>query len=312
MELILHFPVKPPAAQINLKDTILLMGSCFAEEIGQKMHDRRFNVHINPHGILYNPLSLAQAADDYLTAKVYSQDDLIQHDGLWHSFRHHGRFSQPDADAVLQHINSEIGRAHAQLKAARWLILTFGSAFVYQHKKSSAPVANCHKVPAAEFEKLLLNKQTIVTAWEEQLQTLKKSNPQLNILFTISPVRYVRDGVVENNRSKGILIDALHTLVERHSNCFYFPAYEIVIDELRDYRFFKDDLVHPNHLAVNYVWEKFAGAMCDPATRQFLAEYEPLHRGLQHRPLQQNSAEHQRFRVQLEENTRALEKKYGL
>lgn len=312
MELILRLPIKPPTAQINLKDALLLMGSCFAGEIGQKMQERRFNVLINPHGILYNPLSLAEATGDYLTAKVYSQNDLFQHDGLWHSFRHHGRFSQPDADSALQLINPEIARAHAQLKVARGLIVTFGSAFVYQHKKSGAAVANCHKVPGAEFEKQLLDKQTILAVWEEQLRALKEFNPQLNILFTVSPVRYVRDGVIENNRSKGILIDAVHTLVERHDNCFYFPAYEIVIDELRDYRFFKEDLVHPNHLAVSYVWEKFTATQCDATTQQFLEAYEPLHRGLQHQPLQENSQEYQRFREQLGEKIRAIEKKYGL
>lgn len=312
MELILRFPIKPPSAQINLRDPVLLMGSCFAEEIGLKMQARRFNVLMNPHGILYNPLSLAQAVDDYLTAKKYTKTDLFQQDGLWHSFRHHGRFSQRDARAALQQINSEIARAHAQLKAARWLIITFGSAFIYKHKKTNTRVANCHKVPAGEFEKLLTDKQSIVAAWEEHLQALKKFNPQLNILFTISPVRYVRDGVVENNRSKAILIDAVHALVERHDNCFYFPAYEIVIDELRDYRFFKEDLVHPNQLAVNYVWEKFAANQCDSTTQHFLEEYEPLYRGLQHRPLQGDSAEHQRFRQQLEEKIKALEKKYGL
>lgn len=312
MELILPFALKPPGRQISIKDQLLLLGSCFAEEIGDKMMQRRFRVLMNPHGILYNPASLAIALQDYVQNRVYTRADLFQRDGLWHSFHHHGRFSQSRPEKTLESINHAIEKTHLVLKEAQWLVVTFGSAYVYHHKKTGQPVGNCHKVPSAEFDKILITIPAITGIWQEQIEALKKFNPHLSILFTISPVRYVRDGLIGNNRSKAILIDAVHRLLETNKNCFYFPAYEIVIDQLRDYRFFKEDLVHPNQLAIDYVWEKFSQNMCDAATQQFLAEYEPLLKGLQHRAFQEETAEHQNFKLHLKEKISALEKKYAL
>jgi len=312
MDFILPFPIKSPGRQIGLRHGVLLMGSCFAEEIGSRMREHRFNALVNPHGILYNPLSLGQAVAEYISGKTYTEKDIFKNGELWESFSHHGRFSNTDAGLCLAQINEEIARAGTQLRNANWLIITFGSAFVYKYKKTDQVVGNCHKIPSAEFEKLLLSKEQVVSEWQKQIESLKKFNPQLNILFTVSPVRYVRDGLVENNRSKGILLDAVHTLIEQNSHCSYFPAYEIVIDELRDHRFYKEDLVHPNHLAINYVWEKFANAYCDEKTRKFLEEYEPLLKGLQHRPLQEGTEVHNKFKLQLAEKIKALEEKYSI
>lgn len=310
MELILPFSIKKPARQIHIKDAIVLMGSCFAEEIGFKLKERRFNALINPHGILYNPLSLSEAMADYLSAKKYSEKNIFHYNEVWQSFKHHGRFSKTDAGTCIEQINLEINKASHQLKNCRWLIITFGSAFAYRHKKTSELAGNCHKIPSAEFEKILLSKEEIIREWKEQMAALKKFNSNLNVVFTVSPVRYVRDGLIENNRSKGILLDAVHSLVNENENCFYFPAYEIVIDELRDYRFYKEDLVHPNHLAVNYVWEKFVATFCDEKTQNFLEEYEPLLKGLQHRPLHEETEAHKKFKMNLAEKIKALDEKY--
>lgn len=258
MDFILPFPLKKLPQQVNIQQAMLLVGSCFAEEIGTKLSERKFNSLINPNGILYNPLSICEAVSDYIADKKCSQTDIFLHDELWRSFSHHGKFADVNANACLQNINHNITEAHQQLKNAKWLVLTFGSAFAYTH--NDIVVANCHKLPAAQFKKVLLTKEQIVAEWQKQITALKAFNPALQIMFTVSPVRYVRDGVIENNRSKGILLDAVHTLVKQNTNCFYFPAYEIVIDELRDYRFFKEDLVHPNHVAINYVWQKFVDA----------------------------------------------------
>jgi len=312
MDLILPFSVKKFEKQLNIKDGILLMGSCFAEEIGKKMQVRKFKPLVNPHGIIYNPSSLSNAITDYLEGKVYGEKDIFNHNKLWQSFNHHGRFSTTETATCLKNINEEIKSAHAQLQKANWLIVTFGSAFAYVDKKSNSIVANCHKLPSTDFEKVLLNKNQTLSVWNKQLEALKKFNPNLNILFTVSPVRYVRDGLVENNRSKGILLDTVHTLIEQNQNCFYFPAYEIVIDELRDYRFFKEDMVHPNELAVNYVWEKFVNSFCDEETKKFLSEYEPLLKSLTHRPLKEDTEAHQKFKAQLEEKVKSLEKKYSI
>lgn len=308
MDFILPFPLKKLPQQVNIQQAMLLVGSCFAEEIGAKLSERKFNSLVNPHGILYNPLSICGAVSEYIENKKYIQADIFLHDELWRSFSHHGKFADINADACLQNINHNINEAHTQLKNAKWLVLTFGSAFAYTH--NDAVVANCHKLPAAQFKKVLLTKEQIVAEWQKQLNVLKAFNPQLQIMFTVSPVRYVRNGVIENNRSKGILLDAVHTLVEQNTNCFYYPAYEIVIDELRDYRFFKEDLVHPNHLAINYVWQKFVDAACDDETKNFIADYEPVMRSLQHRDLQQETSASIKFKKALEEKQSALKKKY--
>ncbi|HXB40930.1 MAG TPA: GSCFA domain-containing protein [Bacteroidia bacterium] len=309
MDFILPFSIKSPEKPVSVKQKILLTGSCFAEEIGHKMSERRFNTLVNPHGILFNPLSLKKALEDYTEGKNYSEKDILKSNELWLSLNHHGRFSNTDSVKCLQSINEEINTAHTHLKKCDWLIVTFGSAFAYKYKSTGEVVGNCHKIPSAEFEKILLTKERIVAAWKTQMAALKKFNPTLNILFTVSPVRYIRDGLIENNRSKGILSDAVHTLVEENKNCFYFPAYEIVIDELRDYRFFKEDMIHPNHLAVNYVWEKFVSSFCDEQTKNFLSEYEPLLKSMNHRPLQENTEVYQRFKLELEEKINALLKK---
>ena len=309
MNFILPFPFKRFTTQVNIKQSILLLGSCFAEEIDAKLKERNFNTLTNPHGILYNPISIANAVTDYIQEKKYTQQDIFLHDELWKSFNHHGMFSGVSSDACIENINQQISLAHNELKNAKWLILTFGSTYAYTYNNDV--VANCHKLPSSQFEKILITKQQITDAWQEQINSLKVFNSELNILFTVSPVRYVRDGVIENNRSKGILLDAVHTLIEQNSNCFYFPAYEIVIDELRDYRFFKEDLVHPNHLAVNYVWQKFIDAVCDDETKAFIQEYEPILKGLQHRDMNEETKASVKFKKQLEEKVNLLKAKYS-
>ncbi len=308
MNFILPFPIKKFAKQVNIQQAMMLIGSCFAEEIGIKLHERKFNAQINPHGILYNPISICKAVTDYIENKNYAEKDVFLHDELWRSFQHHGKFSDSNRNSCLEKINHKISEAHNQLKNAKWLMLTFGSAFAYTYNDSV--VANCHKLPSSQFKKVLLSKEEIVSVWQKQIEVLKEFNPQLTILFTVSPVRYVRDGIIENNRSKGILLDAVHALIEQNANCFYFPAYEIVIDELRDYRFFKEDLVHPNALAINYVWEKFVDAVCDEETKNFITDYEPILKSLQHRNLQGNTSASLKFEKVLEEKQIALKIKY--
>lgn len=309
MNFILPFLLKRFTNQLNIRQAMLLMGSCFAEEMGAKLEERKFNTLINPHGILYNPISITRALTDYVQHKKYVQKDIFLHEDLWRSFSHHGKFSNTYASVCLENINHKINQAHLQLKEAKWLLITFGSAYAYLH--NNQVVANCHKLPSSQFEKVLISKEQITDVWQKEINVLKELNPQLNILFTVSPVRYVRDGLIENNRSKGILLDAVHTLTEENTNCFYFPAYEIVIDELRDYRFFKEDLVHPNTLAVNYVWRKFTDTLCDEETKSFMADYEPILKSLQHRDLQEGTSASLKFKKQLEEKINTLKAKYS-
>jgi hypothetical protein len=230
-----------------------------------------------------------------MDGKVYTKNDLFLHNDLWHSWDHHSRFSGADAAAVLEQINRSQQTAAATLEQADWVILTLGSAHVHLLKENNRLVANNHKVPAGHFYKRMLSAEEIITALDNFMHRLFFRNRKVNILFTVSPVRYIRDGVVENNLSKAILLQAVHHLVNKFDRLFYFPAYELVIDDLRDYRFFKEDMVHPNELAINYVWEKVVQHCIHPDSQRLLHEIAEINRAAAHRPFNPESAQHQQF-----------------
>ncbi|CAL1517508.1 GSCFA domain-containing protein [Chitinophaga sp. MM2321] len=295
MQFHLSFPVAPLEPAIRYSDELLLMGSCFAEEIGEKLQEHRFNTVINPHGILYNPLSITRALTTYLDGKIYTKEDLFQHNDTWNSWDHHSRFSALTADAALDGINAAQATAMRSMEQADWLILTLGSAHAYVLKENNRIVGNCHKVPATAFYKRMLTAEEVITALDNVMHRLFFRNRKINILFTVSPVRYIRDGVVENNLSKAILLQAVHHLVNKFSRLYYFPAYELVIDDLRDYRFYKDDMVHPNATAVNYVWEQVVKACINTGDQALLHTITELNRAAQHRPFNPRSSQHQQF-----------------
>lgn len=291
----LTFPVAPLEPAIQYSDKLLLSGSCFAEEIGALLQQHKFNTLMNPNGILFNPLSIAQSMQSYLDGKQYGKEDLFLHEDLWHSWDHHSRFSTPSPEETLHAINQSQTAASQRLKEADWLIITLGSAFVYQLKENNRIVANCHKVPDAAFYKRMLTADEIIAALDNMMHRLFFSNRKVNILFTVSPVRYVRDGVVENNLGKAVLLQAVHHLVNKFDRLFYFPAYELVIDDLRDYRFYKEDLVHPNELAIRYVWDHFTAACLHPEGQVLLAQVKDLLRAKQHRPFNPQTPQHRQF-----------------
>lgn len=295
MQFHLSFPVTPLSTAIQYGQELLLMGSCFAEEIGEKLHEHRFNTLINPHGILYNPLSITRALTSYLDGRVYTREDLFQHNDSWNSWDHHSRFSALTPEAALDNINGMQAAAIKAIDNADWLILTLGSAHAYSLKENSRLVGNCHKVPAGNFYKRLLTVDEIVTALDNMMHRLFFRNRKINILFTVSPVRYIRDGVVENNLSKAVLLQAVHHLVNKFNRLFYFPAYELVIDDLRDYRFYKEDLVHPNELAVNYVWEQVVKNCVGENSQALLHQVAEINRAARHRPFNPESHQHQQF-----------------
>ncbi|WP_343744183.1 GSCFA domain-containing protein [Chitinophaga sp.] len=296
MQFHLSFPVDTIEPGIQYTDKIMLMGSCFAEEIGAKLQEHRFNTLLNPHGILFNPLSLTKALSTYLDGKVYTRDDLFLHQDTWHSWDHHSRFSGTTPETVLEQINAAQQAAIQTLEQADWLVLTLGSAHAYFLKEGSHLVGNCHKVPATSFYKRLLTVEEIVTALDNMMHRLFFRNRKVNILFTVSPVRYVRDGVVENNLSKAVLLQAVHHMVNKFSRLWYFPAYELVIDDLRDYRFYKEDMVHPNETAVNYVWDHVVKSAVHSGSQPLLHTIAEINRAAQHRPFNPESSQHQQFR----------------
>ncbi len=277
---------------IDHQNPIFLIGSCFAENIGTKLIDSKFDVNVNPNGIIFNPISIVNALKRIIKLDLYQENELKDYDNNWFSFQHHSSFSSFNKEECLTKVNDELRNGHDHLKKTKTIFITFGSAWVYEYEQIGI-VANCHKIPNKNFTKRLLSVKEIITAFESIQDDLK----EYNVIFTVSPVRHSKDGLHENNLSKSTLHLAINNLVEQNSNYSYFPAYELVIDELRDYRFYKDDLVHLTDLAVDYVWEKFSVGYFSDSTKELNAEIEKVKAAANHRPFNFDSKNHQNFIV---------------
>lgn len=274
--------IKPSEWKIGYEDKILLVGSCFADSIGQMMAQRELNVTCNPFGTLYNPLSIAQAINAKISKCENEKIPLIYHDGLWHSMAHHGAFSRPTREEAEEAVRQSIQNMQRALEEATVVIITFGTAWVYQMANDQSQitndsvVANCHKMPEQWFTRRRLTVDEIVRTW----MLITARYPDKHWLFTVSPIRHIRDGLHENQLSKATLLMAVEQL-----NHAYFPSYEIMLDELRDYRFYADDLVHPSQMAVEYIWERFIEAYCTPQTRNEMTLALKRWKRTQHIPL---------------------------
>ncbi|MBP7809128.1 MAG: GSCFA domain-containing protein [Bacteroidia bacterium] len=303
MEFNLNYTPTPSPVKITHADKVLLIGSCFAENIGEKLIQSKFNCLVNPNGILFNPISISKAITSYIKNESNPKPEI--NNNLYFSFEHHGSFSSSTKDELADKIKNATQFAHTQLKEAKFLIITFGSAFAYRHIASNKIVANCHKLPQQEFKKELLSVEKIVSDYKLLFEELKKFNPQLNIILTVSPVKYLRDGIIENNLSKSILIQSVHLLTKN-----YFPAYELVNDDLRDYRFYKEDMAHPNEQAINYVWEKFSDVYFSAETNSLIKNIKEITQAAQHRPINENTEQHQKFKQTYLNKCAELEKKH--
>ena len=290
-----NISIKPLQPSISYHDKLLLIGSCFTEHIGNYLMDVKFNVMQNPNGILFDPISVCNSLTSYIANKQYTANELVYLNEAWHSWQHHSRFSGVDKSEVLDAINLSQQAAHIFLKQADWLVITLGSSFVYKLIDSGEAVANCHKAPAQFFNKHLATIEETVVALDTVLYQLSQFNPYLKVLFTISPVRHLRDGVVDNNRSKARLTEAVHHLVNKFDKLYYFPAYELVIDVLRDYRFFDIDLAHPNYAATQFVLEHFAESCMNKDTQQLMEEIKKLVIAKKHKAFNPISNQHQKF-----------------
>ena len=274
------------------------------------MQQHKFRVLANPHGILFNPLSVASSLDGYIAGKLYTENDLFLLNELWNSWDHHTRFSNIDATTALNTINQSQVSAAAFIKKADWVIITLGSAFQYYLKENGMPVANNHRAPAQWFEKKLLEIEDIKATLSNTIQTLQDVNPFAHVLLTISPVRHIRDGVVDNNRSKARLIEAVHALCGMYEQVHYFPAYELVIDVLRDYRFYDIDFVHPNFPATQYVWEHFVKSCISPSAQEIMPQVLEIITARSHRSRFPETNAHKKFKESYAGKTRALMNKY--
>ena len=284
---------KAPFTFSHTEQTVLL-GSCFAENIGKKLEENKFRVDLNPFGTLYNPASIAEAIRMLLRPERFTGDDLFRYEGVYHSFSHHGRFSSPSETECLANINRRLFDSAGTIREARRMILTFGTA--YRLRSSGKVVSNCHKLPEKMFERQLLTVGEIVDEWKSLLLSLWEQNPELKLLFTVSPIRHWKDGAHGNQLSKATLllaIDALQKEFPEHTA--YFPAYEIMMDELREYRFYADDMLHPSPAAVGYIWERFTESMLSLDSLSVLQEWKEIRKAINHKPFQPQSKAYKQF-----------------
>lgn len=311
MDLMVNIDIKKLPEPIGYKDKLLLVGSCFTEHIGNALEELKFSVLQNPNGILFDPASVCKSLTSYIQNKQYKEEDLFQLNEVWHSWQHHSRFSNTSAAEAIQVINESQQRAHAFLKEADWIIITLGSSFSYRltalaNNKTGEGVANCHRAPGQWFTKHLLSIDETITMLDNTYHQLLQFNPKLKIIFTVSPVRHIRDGVVENNRSKARLIESVHHMVNKFDRLYYFPAYELVIDVLRDYRFYDIDLAHPNYMATSFVLEKFTESCIDPGARSLMEEVRKIVIAKKHKAFQPATTAHQQFLKAHAEKTKEL------
>ena len=296
MELYTRILLPKARFSFSYEDRVVMMGSCFAENIGRKLEENKFSVDINPFGTLYNPASVAEGLRMLLRPEYFTPGDLFQHEGIYHSFTHHSRFSAPSEEECLGHINSRLSESSDFLRKATRLVITLGTAFVYRLKSDGRIVSNCHKLPEKMFDRQLLSVGEIVAEWKGLLLSLWEQNPELKILFTVSPIRHWKDGAHGNQLSKATLllaIDALQKEFPEHTA--YFPAYEIMMDELREYRFYADDMLHPSTTAIEYIWERFTGSMLSPDSLSILKEWKDIQKAINHKPFQPESEAYKRF-----------------
>jgi hypothetical protein len=286
-----HLDYKPVPSpwQITHTDNLFSVGSCFADNMATYLKDRKFKVTDNPHGILFNPMSIAKTLTAILNKHEADEEDIITHDGLWFSFHHHSKLYGKEKLPFLKQLQTINAIHHDALKQANVLFITFGSAYGYRHLERNVFVANCQKQSADLFQKELINKKMIVAVWKNLVGDLQEHIPDLKIIFTVSPVKYLRDGLHENNLSKATLLLSVHELVSELANCFYFPAFELVNDDLRDYRFYKTDMAHPNEQALDYVWQRFSETYFSEKTIALNRQLEKLQQAMQHRFLQEES-----------------------
>ena len=285
--------------EIRHSEQIMLFGSCFAENIGNLLKENKFRCDINPFGVLYNPLSIANALSLILEGKEYKEEDLFFSGGLWHSWMHHSDFSAPSQEEALALMNSRLAKAKENLAKADWLVMTWGTAYVYIHQEMQKVVGNCHKQPDKTFRRLMLNAEAFVEECRGVLKKCREVNPNLKVLFTVSPIRHAKDGMHGNQLSKATLLLAIDEICRTCPDCFYFPSYEIIMDELRDYRFYADDMIHLSSKSVEYIWECFSRCYFSKETQAVMKEWMEIKKAIDHKPFRPDSDAYRAFLSQI-------------
>ncbi len=300
---------------INYDSKVVSLGSCFAVNIAKKFNYYKFNNFVNPFGILFHPLAIHEVIRRAIQECPFSDREVFFHNECWHCFDAHSDYSHVDQNHLTESLNCSLEELKSQIKTASHILITYGTAWVYREKSSQKIVANCHKVPQARFEKELLSATTIQEAIEETIALIQYVNPSANIIFTISPVRHLKDGFVQNQQSKANLIIGMHqailnqTEINDLNTLTYFPSYEIMIDELRDYRFYAEDMIHPNQTAIDYIWQQFVAVAVAEDSRQIMDEVASIQKAIAHKPFDPNSESHQKFLRQLKQKIAGLQQR---
>ncbi len=301
MKLQTNIPLREQEHQINYRSKLVLLGSCFSQNIGEQLEYFKFQRLQNPFGIVFNPVSTEILLKRVAANNRFKETDLFEKDGLWHCLEVHSLVNAQSKPAYLDLLNSSLDELRNYMAASSHVILTFGTAWIYRYLATNEVVANCHKIPQKEFNKELLSVELISEAIEKIITHIRSVNKNAQIITTISPVRHLKDGFVENARSKAHLLSGLHKVLDEKEGLYYFPSYEVMMDELRDYRFYQSDLLHPNETAISIIWEKFKSVWISSETEPLQKEIDTIQKGLQHRPFNAKGTVHRKFQKNLQE-----------
>ena len=309
MKLQTEISINPLEQTIRYGDGLLFLGSCFADEVGSLCRGLGFDALVNPFGVLYNPVSVANAVHRLANGRPFAHEEVVRvGEAYYCTFSHNTNFWQPTEEALLERINAELSSAHRRFESARWIIISLGTSWVFRSHETQEVVANCHKLPASQFDRICLSVPSSVAV----LSGLAKMYPDKQFIFTVSPLRHVKDGLHGNQLSKAALLLAVDEVCKSFRNAHYFPAYEIMLDELRDYRFYKEDMVHPTEQAVRHIWERFVDFAIDPVEKPAMKAAVELQQMLRHKPVFPESEAFKRFKKLKEEKISELRKKFPM
>jgi len=307
-----QIPIKKTRSPIDYYSKIMSLGSCFAVNISEKLDYFKFQNSCNPFGILFHPLAIEKLISYAVEKKIFTEADIFFHDERWHFYNAHSDLSNADPIELLAVLNGIIQSTQKQLTEVTHVIITYGTAWVYRNIESNEIVANCHKVPQKQFEKQLLSTDVIHNSIHKTIDLIQSINPEARIIFTVSPVRHIKDGFVENQWSKSSLIAAIQQILSAKSEILnYFPSYEIMMDELRDYRFYAEDMLHPNQVAIDYIWKRFKETNILETALATMEEVEIIQKSLSHKPFNPNSESHQKFEAKLRDKIAKLGSQYS-
>jgi hypothetical protein len=310
MKLLYEIKLGKSPFSIHHQDRLMSMGSCFSEHIAQKFAYTKFSISAQPLGQLYNPISIADALQQLIEKKEYTANDLHFYQEKYHSFTHHSSYSKSTEKETLEVINQEITTFHEQLKNCTVLFITLGSAIAFENKSTNKIVANCHKMPGYHFDQKMLSLDSITTKLKTAIEHLRRLNPTIRLVFTVSPIRYAAFGMTQNSLSKARLLIAIEEITNSIKNTSYFPAYEIMMDELRDYRFYERDLIHPNAVAIDYIWDKLSNYYFDKNTYDLIAKIQQIQQALSHRPFDKSTSEYRQFAESVNKKITVLKASY--